>query len=99
MLSKCLYVLPLLTLAYGQPGGEDKAKKDLEFMQGSWVMQALEINGKEVPPQQLQDTTLTVKGDEYRTKVKDKSIFGFRLKLDPTQDPKAVDMILSRPGD
>jgi uncharacterized protein (TIGR03067 family) len=56
-------------------------------------MHGLEIDGKDVPASKLAGTTLTVKGDEYRTKVKDKEPPGFRLKLDPTRDPKTVDMI------
>src|SRR5207302_11277916 len=62
-------------------------------MQGTWTMQALEINGKDTPLDKLQDTILIVKADEYRTKVKDKELFGFRIKLDPSKDPKTIDMI------
>ena len=42
----------------------------------------VEINGKEVLPRQLDGTVLIVKGDVYRTKIKDKELFGFKLVLD-----------------
>jgi uncharacterized protein (TIGR03067 family) len=94
---KSFWLCPVLCLAVAQTSTQEKAAKDLERMQGTWTMQALEINGKGVPLEKLQDTMLIVKGDEYRTKIKDKELFGFRLKLDPSKDPKAVDMIQVQP--
>jgi uncharacterized protein (TIGR03067 family) len=93
MLMKSLWSVALLYLALAQPAGDDKAKKDLERMQGTWEMHALEINGKEVPPQQRDGTILIVKGSEYRTKIKNKDLPGFQLKLDPSKNPKELDMI------
>lgn len=61
-------------------------------------MHALEVNGKDVPQPKLENTILVIKGDDYRTKVKDKEPPGFRLRLDPSKNPKAVDMIKSTPG-
>src|ERR1035441_1690916 len=89
MLTKISWLCPLLCLALAQPSTEEKAKKDLQRMQGSWTMQALEINGKDVPIDKLQGTVLIIKGDAYGTKIKDKELFGFRIKLDPSKDPKA----------
>jgi uncharacterized protein (TIGR03067 family) len=96
MVSKSVGLALVICLALVQPASE-KAKKDLERMQGKWTMHALEINGKDVPEPKLQNTTLTVKGDEYRTRVKDMEPAGFRLKLDPSKDPPAVDMIQTQP--
>lgn len=96
---QALSMLPILLLMLAQPAGEAKAKKDLEWMQGNWVIQSLEINGKEVGVQQLEGTVLTVKGDEYHTKIKDKQLFGFRLTLDANQDPRALDMTSLKPGE
>ena len=98
MFTKSLWLFPLLCLSLAQPANEEKAKKDLQQMQGTWIMHALEINGKEVPPQQIQDTYLTVKRDVYQTKTKKKEHDGLRLKLDPSKNPKAVDMIKTAPG-
>src|ERR1019366_3135909 len=97
MLTKSLWLTALLFVALAQPGVEEKAKKDLEQMQGTWEMHALEINGKDVPVNKLEGTLLLIKGDEYRTKIKDKLLFGFRLKLDPSKDPKELDMIQKQP--
>jgi uncharacterized protein (TIGR03067 family) len=72
---------------------EDAARKDLEALQGEWVMAALEIDGKQVPEEKIRGTTLTVKGDRYTVKVKDNS-HEVTFKLDPSQKPKAIDMFL-----
>jgi uncharacterized protein (TIGR03067 family) len=77
---------------------DEKAKKDLDALQGEWVMHALEINGKDVPPKQIADTYLIIKGDGYTTKVKSREPPGFRIKLDPSKDPREIDMIVSEPG-
>ena len=98
MFTKSCLFTSLLVLVFAQPAAEEQAKKDLERIQGTWIMQALEINGKDVPVDRLDGAVLIVKGDEYRTKIKDKELPGFRLKLDPSKDPKAVDMIKSMPG-
>jgi uncharacterized protein (TIGR03067 family) len=97
MLMKSLWLPALLCLALGEPSNQEKAKKDLERLQGTWTMHALEVDGKDLPAQKLQNTSLTIKGDDYRTKVKDKQPPGFRLKLDPSKNPKAVDMIQTQP--
>ena len=93
MLTKSLCCMPFLWVVLLQAAGDDKAKKDLASMQGAWDMHALEINGKEVPPGQIGDTVLIIKGSEYRTKIKGKELFGFQLKLDPSKNPKEVDMV------
>lgn len=92
-LKSCFAVF--LVVLFCQPAND--AKKDLERMQGTWVMYALEINGKDVPADKTQNTFLTIKADVYMTKVKDKEVPGFRLKLDPSKTPKAVDMIQTQP--
>jgi len=97
MFLKPLWLGPLFCLALAQGSAQEKANKDLERMQGTWTMKALEVNGKDVAEDKLQDTILIIKGDEYRTKVKDKEPLGFRLKLDPSKDPNAVDMIQIQP--
>jgi uncharacterized protein (TIGR03067 family) len=93
MFAKPLWLVPLACVLLTQPAGDDRAKKDLERMQGEWVLHAMEVNGKDVVAPKLADTFLIVKGDEYRTKVKDKLQAGVQLKLDPSKNPNAVDMI------
>jgi len=70
---------------------KDQATKDLEKLQGTWVMSELEVNGALVAPEKLKGTTLVIKGDKYIVKVKDKA-HQTTIKLDPSHKPKAIDM-------
>jgi uncharacterized protein (TIGR03067 family) len=71
---------------------DDAAKKELDMIQGTWVMEALEVNGMDVAPEKLKGAVLTVKGDRYELKLKDKVINVFTLKLHPGKTPKELDM-------
>lgn len=97
MIAKSVWLLPIVLVAFAQDSNDDKAKKDLERLQGTWVMHALEINGK--AESRIQDTVLDIKKDEYKTTVKGKEQRGLKLKLDPSKEPKWVDMIQSQPGE
>jgi uncharacterized protein (TIGR03067 family) len=85
------FLFPMLLMTAAQGNLDEKAKKDLESLQGAWVMHTLEINGK--AESKIQETFLNIKKDEYKTSVKGKEPPGFRLKLDPSKEPKWLDMI------
>jgi len=70
---------------------DDAAKKDLEKVQGTWTMAALEVDGKPVPEEKLKSSMLTIKGDKYIIKIKDETHETI-IKLDPTKKPKEIDM-------
>jgi uncharacterized protein (TIGR03067 family) len=82
-----------LSLVPAQPAA-DAAKKDLDAIQGTWVMVALEVDGKPVPEEKIKGAILVVKGDKYVTQVKGKD-YETTLTLDPTKKPKAIDMVFS----
>ena len=90
MKAKCLLVVGFILLLAGEPA-KDGAAEDLKKLQGTWVMDELEINSRQVPQEKLKDTTLTIKGDKYIIKVKGKT-YETTFKLDPSKDPKAIDM-------
>jgi len=83
------FALSALLLISANPA--DDAKKDLEKLQGEWIMAALEIEGKPVPDDKIQGTTLTIKGDKYVVSSKDNK-YEVVITLDPSKDPKAIDM-------
>lgn len=84
-----LAIIPAMLLLAAQPAGN--AKKDLDRIQGEWVMAALEVEGKPVPEEKLQGTTLTIKGDKYIVSVKDKK-HEVTITLDASKEPKHIDM-------
>jgi uncharacterized protein (TIGR03067 family) len=90
--------LPLLVgLVLAQAAGEDQARKDLKRLQGTWTMAALEVEGKDVPADRLEGTTLTVEGDRYRVKTKDRTLECV-IRLDPGKDPAHIDMTFTEAG-
>jgi uncharacterized protein (TIGR03067 family) len=98
MFAQSFWMASLLVLVAFQPGGEEKAKKDLEFMQGTWELHALEINGKTLSLDQLAGLVLVVKKDVYKTTLKDQTLFTFRIQLDPGKNPRAIDMTMEKDG-
>lgn len=73
---------------------DDAAKKDLAALQGTWVMVALEVDGKPVPEEKIKGAMLVIKGDKYITKVKGKD-YETVITLDPGKKPKAIDMVFT----
>ncbi|HEV3118498.1 MAG TPA: TIGR03067 domain-containing protein [Gemmataceae bacterium] len=92
MKSTILGIMAISFLASAGDAKDDAAKKDLEKLAGKWVMSSLEIDGKEVPEDKLKGTTLEIKGDQYTVKTKDDT-HEVTLKLDPSKNPKEIDMI------
>jgi uncharacterized protein (TIGR03067 family) len=88
---KALLVLAVVLCAAAAPPQPDEAKKELARLQGTWEMAGLEVNGEEVPPKKLAGTTLVIRGDKYTVKVKS-TTHATTFKLDPTKNPKAIDM-------
>ena len=73
---------------------DNEAKKELEKLQGTWYMAALEVEGQQVAEEKLQSATLTIKGDKYTVTVKDTS-YETVIALDPSKKPKAIDMVFT----
>jgi uncharacterized protein (TIGR03067 family) len=72
----------------------DDAKKELEKLQGTWEIVEVVKNGRAIAPETLKGGQVVFKGDEMTLKAgsDDKDPRKFRVKLDPSKNPKAVDM-------
>jgi uncharacterized protein (TIGR03067 family) len=84
-----VFALLLASVVLAEPTPE--AKKELDRLQGTWVMVGLEVNGETVPEARIQGTTLVIKGDNYVTHVKDTKR-ETTIEVDPGKKPKAIDM-------
>jgi uncharacterized protein (TIGR03067 family) len=82
--------------------GEDAAKKELELLQGHWVMVGRELLGKKATPEELKQLkgVMVIEGnkrtgwsDEMGKKV---NVQEATIKLDPTANPKAVDKAITK---
>src|SRR5262249_20218361 len=81
----------VLMVAAGRPPADDE-KKELEKLQGEWKMVSLEKKGMKSPDDVGKGYTLTVKGDQWTVSIKGKSFGPTTIKLDPSKDPKTIDI-------
>ena len=86
---RLLTSLSFLILIAAEPA--DEAKKELDKLQGEWVMTGLEIDGTVLPDEKFKDTTLRIKGDQYIVST-GKAKYEVTIKLDPSQKPRHMDM-------
>src|SRR5688500_1431481 len=71
----------------------DDAKKDLEKLQGTWEIIEVVNSDRAIPADKVKGGQVVFKGDEMTLKEgsDDKDLRKFRVKLDPSQKPKAMD--------
>jgi uncharacterized protein (TIGR03067 family) len=98
MILKAFSVLLVgIVLVTAGSGGEAE-KKDLQLLQGDWVMKSSERDGKKMPDELVKTFTRTVKKNSYTARWEDDqgahSVSGV-ITLDPTKTPKHVDVVLS----
>jgi uncharacterized protein (TIGR03067 family) len=76
---------------------DDAAKKDQDKLQGRWEAIAIEYNGKDLKADGVKLTfnfkgnKATIEGTEEITK----DFSGFTFKLDPSTNPKCIDMTVT----
>ncbi len=63
---------------------------DLKAMEGTWKVESAAAGGKEIESGDLKEIVVTIKGDQYGVRFKDKQDAG-TLKLDEMQKPKTMD--------
>ena len=71
----------------------DDAKRDLEKLQGTWEIVKVVNSGRAAPAEEVKGGQVVFKGDEMTLKegADDKNPWKFRVKLYPSQNPKALD--------
>ena len=88
---RTLLLAATLTTAWLFPAQDDAAKKDLAALQGTWTLVAMEVEGKEVPPEKLTTATLTIRDKKYSL-LAGKQLHEVEISLDPSKTPKEIDM-------
>src|SRR6266852_5147521 len=73
------------------PSQDDTVKKELAALQGTWTLVSMEVDGKPVDAERLKSTTLTIKDSKYSLLAR-KQLHEVELILDPSKNPKEVDM-------
>lgn len=70
----------------------EDAKKDLEKLQGTWLLVAGERDGKEFTEEEVKKTKLFIKGDTFR--IPESAVATSQdgtIKIDPSKKPKEMD--------
>lgn len=87
-----LIVLIATRLIAAEPPTPDAAKKDVDAIQGTWKLVALEANGEQGPPEIVAALKLTFKGDTLTFAPGEPGFSNYSYKLDPTTTPASFDM-------
>jgi uncharacterized protein (TIGR03067 family) len=88
----------LLMLAVGLAiaGDEAKeaAKKELDDLQGDWLLVSAMRDGKDMPQDMVKALKNAIKGDQFTITCDGKTLEEGTLKLDTTKKPKQIDMAI-----
>lgn len=72
---------------------KEDAKKEQERFQGTWTIVSLENQGMKVADDAIKDWKLTIKDDQWIVSQGDRELKA-TFKLDPTKDPKQIDLAI-----
>lgn len=88
------WIVPLLVLLCGD-AKEEAIAKDLEKLQGVWSVVSMEMDGKPLSEERRKKTRLTIRGEKFTFETGVDSHEGL-YKIDPTKDPKQLDIVITR---
>lgn len=89
---RALLAITLVTLVSATWAVAGDAKKDLDALQGGWkFISVKEADGKGPPDDILKEFAVVVKDDAMQITTKGKTLVAFKLKLDSSKTPKAID--------
>lgn len=90
-----LLVLALAMTAADAP--KDDAKKDLEKLQGHWIMASAVHDGVDLPADLLSKLKFTIKGDQFTVAGDEETVKAYSkitLKLDAAPKPHLIDFVV-----
>jgi uncharacterized protein (TIGR03067 family) len=74
---------------------KDDAKKDLEKLQGNWVMVSGERNGEALPDEQIKALKRTIKDEEFTVMRDSETLAKGKFTIDPSKSPKTIDVTIT----
>jgi uncharacterized protein (TIGR03067 family) len=94
MKSQAVVILSLVFLL-GADSADQAVEKDLERFQGVWTVESMELNGKPLSEERRKKIRLTIKGENFTFETGADSHAGL-YKIDPSQDPKELNIVITR---
>jgi uncharacterized protein (TIGR03067 family) len=73
---------------------DDAAKKDVEKLQGEWMMNSHEYNGEKLADDLVKNYKRTVKNDHFAVDMADKTVVEGTFTLDASKKPRTIDITL-----
>ncbi len=101
---RCTSLIPLAFVCLagckssGTTGQQSNEESDLDYLQGWWVADSFEYEGKPVGDAILRRTRMKVEGDTMELVETSKVGELVTFKLDESQDPKHIDMRIAKKG-
>ena len=87
-------------LAIGADAAKDEAiRKDLENFQGTWTVESMDLDGKPLAEEKRQKIKLVIKGEDFRFHNAEGGSEPGLYKIDPTKDPKELNIVISEGSD
>src|SRR5438552_2766968 len=93
---KKMGVVAVALLMVGVAGGQDEAaKKDLKFMEGTWVVTLEEMGGKKITDEEKKkfNPKLVVKDGKYAVYFGDTKAASGTIKLNAGKKPREIDAV------
>jgi uncharacterized protein (TIGR03067 family) len=87
-----LIVLVATSLVAAEPSKPDSAKQDVDAIQGSWKLVALESDGKPAPAEIVAALKFVFKDDTLTFTPGEPGFTNYKFKLDPTTRPASFTM-------
>jgi uncharacterized protein (TIGR03067 family) len=81
----------------GKEPSKDAVKDELKKLEGTWTMVSREAKGKKTPEGLLKKWRLTIKGDQWTANYPG-GVDRATIRIDPTKDPKTMDLTFRGPG-
>ncbi len=79
-------------LIAAEPAKQDLIKKDVDEIQGTWKLAALEANGKQAPAEIAATLKLVFKGDTLTFTPGEPGFTNYKYMVDPTTKPASFAM-------
>jgi uncharacterized protein (TIGR03067 family) len=77
---------------------EESIARDLDNLQGTWKLTALEANGQATPPAAFKGATLAIRGDAFES-IAAGAVQTGTVEVNPAASPKAFDLIYKATSD
>jgi uncharacterized protein (TIGR03067 family) len=70
---------------------DEKAKKDIEALEGTWKVESFMVSGEKAPADYVKKVTFVVKDGKYTVTIDGKEDETGTIKLDPDKKPKTIE--------